>query len=166
MLVKRDSEIHAVLGLLRRFPVVGIVGARQVRAPRIYLADSGILHTLLNLHAQRDVEAHPKCGASWEGFAIEQIRIALGAERSECFFWSTYAGAELDLLVIRGRTRLGFEVKRTSAPRVTPSMRHALADLKLKRLDVIHAGETTFPLAPGIRAVALGRLLTDIKPLR
>lgn len=81
------------------------------------------------------------------------------------FFWSTHAGAELDLLVVRGRARLGFEIKRTTALRVTPSMRHALADLKLKRLDVIHAGDTTFPLAKNIRAVALSRLLTDIKPL-
>lgn len=139
---------------------------RQVRAPKVYLADSGIMHTLLNLRTQRDVEAHPKCGASWEGFAIEQVRVALGAERSECFFWSTHAGAELDLLVVRGRTRLGFEIKRTTAPQVTPSMRHALADLKLNRLDVIHAGDTTFALAKNIRAVSIVRLLTDLKPMQ
>lgn len=142
------------------------VSKRQVRAPKIYLADSGIMHTLLNLRTQRDVDAHPKCGASWEGFVIEQIRLALRADRSECFFWSTHAGAELDLVVVRGRTRLGFEIKRTTAPQITPSMRHALTDLKLKRVDVIYAGETTFPLAKDIRAVSIARLLSDLKPLR
>jgi predicted AAA+ superfamily ATPase len=90
----------------------------------------------------------------------------LGARREECFFWATHAGAELDLLVVRGRKRLGFEFKRTVAPRLTPSIRSALADLRLDRLDVVHAGEQTFPLAPRVRAVALSRLLQDIVPLR
>ncbi|MCC6155956.1 MAG: DUF4143 domain-containing protein, partial [Candidatus Hydrogenedentes bacterium] len=139
---------------------------RQVRAPKVYLADSGTMHTLLNLRTLRDIEAHPRCGASWEGFAIEQIRLALRADRSECYFWSTHAGAELDLLVVRGRTRLGFEIKRTTAPQITPSMRHALTDLKLNRLDVIHAGDTTFQLAKNIRAVSIACLLSDIKPLK
>ena len=83
----------------------------------------------------------------------------------ECFFWATHAGAELDLLVVRGRKRFGFEFKRTSAPRVTPSMRSALVDLKLMKIDVIHAGENTFMMDKKIRAVALPRLLDDIEPL-
>lgn len=89
----------------------------------------------------------------------------LRARPDECYFWATHAGAELDLVVVRGARRLGFERKRTDAPRITPSMRVALTDLKLDRLDVIHAGEHTFPLAPGIRAVALRRILTDLEPL-
>ena len=141
------------------------ISKRQVRAPKVYVADSGLLHTLLNLRTQTDLEGHPKVGASWEGFAIEQIRWQLGVERDECFFWATHAGAELDLLVVRGRTRLGFEIKRTTAPKVTPSMRHALKDLKLERLDVIYAGETSFPLAERIRAISLSRLLDDLEPL-
>jgi hypothetical protein len=90
----------------------------------------------------------------------------LGARREECWFWATHGGAELDLLIVRGAQRFGFEVKRTTAPQMTPSMRSALTDLRLHRLDVIHAGEGTFPLADRVRAVALGRLLRDIQPLR
>lgn len=141
------------------------ISKRQVRAPKVYLADSGLLHVLLNVRSQSDIEGHPKVGASWEGLVIEQIRRRLGVERDEIFFWATHAGAELDVLVIRGRTRLGFEVKRTTSPRVTPSMKHAVHDLKLRRLDVVHAGDTTFPLAPRIRAVSLSRILTDLEPI-
>ncbi len=141
------------------------ISKRQVRAPKVYVADSGLLHTLLNLRTQSDLEGHPKVGASWEGFVMEQIRWRLGAEREECFFWATHAGAELDLLVMRGRTRLGFEIKRTTAPKITPSMRHAMTDLKLSRLDVVHAGEQSFPLAEKIRAISFSRLLSDLEPL-
>lgn len=141
------------------------ISKRQVKSPKVFIADSGILHTLLNLPQIADLEAHPKCGASWEGFVIEQLIRHTGARPEECFFWATHAGAELDLLLTRGRVRRGFEIKRTSAPKVTPSMRYALEDLKLKQLDVIHAGDHTFPLADNIRAVALSRLLQDIKPL-
>jgi len=139
---------------------------RQVKAPKVYVADSGLLHALLGLPGARDVLAHPKGGASFEGFAIEQVARRLGARRDECFFWATHAGAELDLVVVRGRTRLGFEIKLTEAPVLTPSMRVALADLKLQRLDVIHAGERTFALGPKARAVSLSRLLDDVRPLR
>ena len=141
------------------------ISKRQVRAPKVYIKDSGLLHSLLNLRTLRDLEGHPKLGASWEGFVMQQVIRQLGAKDEECFFWATHAGAELDLFVVRGRQRLGFEVKRTSSPRMTPSMRNALADLKLKRLDVIHAGDKTFPLGKKVRAVALARLLDDLKPL-
>ena len=138
---------------------------RQVRAPKVYIADSGLLHVLLNLRSQTDLESHPKVGASWEGFVIEQIRQRLGADRDECFFWATHSGAELDLLVVRGRIRLGFEIKRTTSPKVTPSMRHSAADLKLDRLDVVHAGESSFPLGTGLRAIAFSRLARDLDHL-
>jgi predicted AAA+ superfamily ATPase len=141
------------------------VSKRQVKAPKVYIADSGIFHTLLNLRTLNDVLGHPKVGASWEGFVLDQVMRRLGVEREECFFWRTHAGAELDLLVVRGNLRFGFEIKRTSAPQVTPSMRHALEDLGLRRLDVIHAGDDTFSMAGRIRAVALSRLLDDIEPL-
>jgi predicted AAA+ superfamily ATPase len=140
------------------------IGKRQVKSPKVYIRDTGLLHALLNIRSSADLESHPKLGASWEGFILEQLIRHLQAATDECFFWATHAGAELDLLVIRGRFRLGFEIKRTSSPRVTPSMKAALADLGLKRLDVIHAGESTFPLAAQIRAVACSRLLKDIRP--
>ncbi len=142
------------------------ISKRQVKSPKIYISDSGILHTLLALKSMADIEAHPKLGASWEGYVIEQVIRRLGVSIAQCFFWATHGGAELDLLVISGRARFGFEAKRTSSPGITPSMRNASADLKLKQLDVIHAGDETFQLDKNIRAVALSRLLKDIKPLR
>lgn len=142
------------------------ISKRQVRAPKVYIADSGVLHTLLNLRTQTDLEGHPKVGASWEGFVLGQIIRQLGVRPDECFFWATHGGAELDLLVLSGQQRLGFEVKRTTSPRLTASMRNALSDLKLRRLDVIHAGEQTFPLEKKVQAVALSRLLEDFKPIR
>ena len=141
------------------------ISKRQVKAPKVYIIDSGLLHTLLGIGTAEELEKHPKVGASWEGFALEQIIRRLGVAPDQCFYWKTLAGAELDLLVIKGSTRLGFEFKRASAPKITPSMRSALADLRLNKLDVIHAGEKTFPLADNVRAVALSRLIEDIKPL-
>ena len=138
---------------------------RQVKSPKVYLADSGLLHTLLNLNTMRDLESHPKLGASWEGFVIREALLRLGARRKECFFWGTHAGAELDLLVIRGRQRVGVEIKRTASPRLTKSMQTAMEDLRLSRLHVIHAGDETFPMARGITAVPLGKLHEDLKPL-
>jgi hypothetical protein len=142
------------------------ISKRQIKSPKIYLTDSGILHALLNITRMRDLENHPKLGASWEGFVINQVIRQLGARSEECYFWGTHAGSELDLIIVSGRWRLGFEVKRSSSPRLTPSMRNALKDLKLRSLDVIHAGEQTFGLAERIRAVAFSRLLKDIKPVR
>lgn len=139
---------------------------RQVKAPRIYVRDSGLLHTLLNLGTQRDVEGHPKLGASWEGFIVDQIVQRLNAQPNETFYWRTHLGAELDLLIVRGRMRLGFEVKRTSAPSITPSMRSALQDLKLKSLTVIHAGDESFPLSEKIDALSCGDLVKRLQPLK
>ena len=139
---------------------------RQVKAPKFYIADTGLLHTLLGVATRRELERHPKVGASWEGFALGEVVRVLGARPEECFFWATHAGAELDLLVVRGRRRLGFEFKRTETPKVTPSMRNAIKDLGLFRLDVIHAGTRTFPLSKKIRAVAFSRLRSDVRSLR
>jgi predicted AAA+ superfamily ATPase len=141
------------------------ISKRQVKAPKIYIADSGVLHTLLGLRTFKDLEGHPKVGASWEGFVLEQVIRHLAARVDECFFWATHGGAELDLLVVRGQRRMGFEIKRTTSPQVTSSMRYALSDLHLRSLDVIHAGERTFPMDKKIRAVAFMRLLQDIEPL-
>jgi hypothetical protein len=142
------------------------VAKRQVKAPKVYVADSGLLHGLLNLALPEDVAGHPKLGASWEGFVIGQLAAHLCAEPEECFYWATHTGAELDLLVVRGNTSRAFEIKRTSAPAVTPSMRSALTDLRLETIDVIYAGDLTFPLHERIRAVGCSRLLEDIPPLR
>jgi predicted AAA+ superfamily ATPase len=135
---------------------------RQVRSPKLYLGDTGILHTLLGIGSTKDLERHPKVGASWEGFAIEQIAARLEVRREKCFYWSTYQGAELDLFVMSKTKRLGFEIKRTTVPKITPSMRVALADLRLDRLDVIYEGTETFTLGDRIRAVPLARIFDDV----
>jgi len=141
-------------------------GKRVVKSPKLYIRDAGLLHHLLGVANEDDLVRHPKVGASFEGFAIDAVIRRLGADRRECYFWATHQGAELDLLVVRGPRRWGFEVKHTVAPHVTKSMRIAMADLGLDRLDVIHIGKDTYPLGSGIRAVAFDRLHADVSPLR
>jgi uncharacterized protein len=138
---------------------------RQVKAPKIFLADSGLLHALLNVLEFEDLLSHPKVGSSWEGFGMSNVIARLGARPEETYFWATHAGAELDLLVIHGRKRLGFEFKRTVAPKTTRSMHVALEDLRLDRLDVVHAGRETFPLTERIRALALTDVWQDLERL-
>lgn len=142
------------------------VSKRQVKSPKAYLTDSGLLHTLLDIEDRTSLEGHPKAGASWEGFCIEQVVRQLGARPDQCFHWRTQAGAELDLLVVAGRHKLGFEVKLTRAPSVTPSMRIALEDLKLERLDVLYDGDETYELAEHVRAVPMRSLAEVVSPLR
>ena len=108
------------------------------------------------------LERHPKVGASWEGFIIENIVNAFQIERHRCYFWATHTGAEIDLVFHHDGEFRGFEIKRTSQPAITPSMRAALENLQLKRIDVIHAGEKSFPLHKKIHAIAASRLLTDL----
>ncbi len=138
------------------------ISKRQVRAPKVYLGDSGILHALLGISSYEELLRHPKVGASWEGYATEQVIARLGVRREVCFFWATHQGAELDLLVMVGGKRLGFEVKRTRVPKVTASMRIALADLRLDRLDVIYEGTETYSIADRVRAVPLTRIFRDV----
>lgn len=154
--VRRYLDIMTSTFVMRQLrPFSENLKKRQIKSPKVYIADSGLLHALLNLHDSADLEGHPKVGASWEGFAMDVVTRQIGASSDECFFWGTHAGAELDLLVVRGRRRRGFEFKRTVAPKLTRSMRVAMEDLGLDRLDVIHAGHESFPLSEEIRAVAL-----------
>lgn len=131
---------------------------RQVKAPKVYLRDSGLLHALLGIASMAELEGHPKVGASWEGFALGEVLLRTGAAPHECFYWATHGGAELDLLIVRGRERRGFEFKRTASPARTRSMAVALEDLRLDSLDVVYPGDATFPLGERIRAVGFGRL--------
>jgi uncharacterized protein len=155
-----DTTVRGYLDLLAGTYAVTIlqpwfenVGKRQVKSPRVMLADSGLLHTLLGIRTAADLERHPKVGASWEGFIAHQLFEHFRLERDERYFWRTATGAELDILTVRGRERLGFEIKRTTAPAFTPSMRIALADLRLKHLWVVHAGKRRFQLAPKVTAI-------------
>lgn len=166
MTVRRYLDMLTSALVLRQLPPwFENLGKRQVKSPKVYVADSGLLHTLLGLGSREDVEGHPKVGASWEGFVLREVVERLGARPEEVFFWATHAGAELDLLIVRGRRRLGFELKRTAAPRMTPSIRTARDDLQLESVDVVYPGEHTFPLAERVRALALTRLYEDLEPL-
>ena len=143
-------------------PWTANIRKRQVKSPKVYLRDSGILHTFLGVESMNGLERHPGLGASWEGFLIEAIVHQLGARSRECYFWATHTGAELDLMIQSRGRRYGFEIKRTTSPNITPSMRSALEDLGLTRLDVVHAGSETFPLSRRVRAVSAERLLLDL----
>jgi uncharacterized protein len=126
---------------------------RQVKAPKIYLRDSGICHALLGIQGMDGLESHPKLGASWEGFALEQILATTGDRNA--YFWATHAGAELDLLIFHRGKRLGFEFKYTEKPSTTKSMQTAVADLALDHLYVVYPGEHTIPLSEVITASSL-----------
>lgn len=164
--VRRYLDLLSSLFLVRQLPPWHEnLGKRLVKSPKIYVADTGLLHELLGIGTRDALLRHPKLGASWEGFALAAVETRLGVRRGESFFYATHGGAELDLVVARGSRRLGFEFKRSVAPELTRSMRIALADLRLERLDVIHAGERTFALAKRVRAVALTRILQDVRAL-
>jgi predicted AAA+ superfamily ATPase len=129
---------------------------RQVKSPKVYLRDSGLLHQLLGIDSMKSLLSHPKCGASWEGFVIEQV---LKREpHDESFFWATHQGAEIDLILRMGDRLFGIECKRSDAPRMTPSIRIAQEDLKLERIVILYPGNRRYPLAPGVEAVPVRTL--------
>lgn len=142
------------------------VSKRQVKAPKVYLRDSGLLHALLGVDSRQELDVRPEVGASWEGFALEAVVRELGLSATQVYFWATHGGAELDLFThLRGRP-WGFEFKRADAPRVTPSMRAALTDLELEHLFVVFPGTQRFALEDRITAVGLGALEKTLRPLR
>ncbi len=126
---------------------------RQVKSPKVYIRDTGLLHALLSIGTAEQLESHPKLGASWEGFAIEQI-LSFRAP-PEAYFWGTHAGAELDLLLFEEGRRIGFEIKYADAPRTTRSMRTALEDLRLDQLYVVYPGSASFQMDSRIEALGI-----------
>lgn len=130
------------------------LGKRQVKSPKIYVRDSGLLHTLLGIKSRRDLEMHPKLGASWEGYAIEEVLKSL--QPDEAYFWATHQGAELDLLLFKNGRRIGVECKRSDSPTLTPSMRIAIADLRLDRVHVVYPGARPYKLAAEVDVLPLG----------
>ena len=121
---------------------------RQVKSPKVYIPDSGLLHSLLGLRSASELLLHPKLGASWEGFLLEQVlRIA---QPDEAYFWATHQGAELDLLMLKHGRRVGVEFKRMDAPSLTASMRIAVEDLRLDQLIVVYPGDKTYALAANV----------------
>jgi hypothetical protein len=134
---------------------------RQVKRPKLYLRDSGIFHNLLGVADRAALQRHPKLGASWEGFAIEEILRLHHVEEGEAYFWNTHGKAGLDLLLIKDGKRSGFEVKYTDTPKVTPALCLARDDLALDELTVVYPGDKAIPLTDDIRAVGLSKLIGD-----
>lgn len=168
-----DKTVRGWLDLLQDTFMVKLLrpwsenaGKRVIKAPKVYVRDSGLLHALLRLEHAAALVRHPKLGASFEGFALFEVVRRLRASWRDCYFWGTHQGAAIDLLVVHGTHRLGFEFKHTGAPAPTKSMTIALADLRLERIDVVHLGRETYPLTRRIRAVGFERVTKDIEPLR
>lgn len=132
------------------------LGKRQVKAPKVYVRDIGLLHHLLGIDTAKALVSHPKLGASWEGFVIEQMLMM--EPHDDAYFWATHQGAEIDLILRRGNRLLGVECKRADAPRLMPSIRIALEELGLERIAVIYPGNTRFPLSDNVEAIPLDEL--------
>jgi hypothetical protein len=161
--VKRYLDLLTNTFMVRALPPWSEnIGKRVVKTSKVYLADTGLLHALLDIPNARALDGHPKIGASFEGFALQEVVRALRVHPEQCYFWATHQGAELDLLIVEGARRRGFEFKRSDAPGVTKSMRIAIEDLGLETIDVVHTGPTTYPLSDRIRAVAVSRVTTDL----
>lgn len=157
MTIRRYLDILEGVFMIRLLlPWHANVNKRQVKSPKIYFRDSGLLHYLLGIRSDLDLYTHPKTGASWEGYAIEEAIKAFAPD--EAYFWRTHNGAELDLLLLKAGLRIGVECKRVDAPRLTPSMRTALEDLELDRLIVFYPGDRAYPLAERIQVIPLAQL--------
>lgn len=154
---RRYLDLFTGLYLVRQLqPWHENLNKRQVKAPKVYLHDSGLLHALLGLETERDLLSHPKAGASWEGYAIEQVLQVVRPDAAH--FWATHTGAELDLLLFKKGRRYGVELKFQDAPRLTPSMRIAMEDLRLESLTVLYPGDRGYRLAERVMV----RPLTDL----
>lgn len=162
--VRRYLDLLTGLFMVRQLaPWYENLGKRQVKAPKIYVRDTGLLHQLLGIQSERDLLTHPKCGASWEGYGIEEVLKIV--EPDQAYFWRTHQGAELDLLILKEGRRFGVEIKRADAPTLTRSMRVALADLKLEHLTVLHPGDLRYSISDRVSAVPLSVLSTGYPDL-
>ncbi len=156
--VRRYLDLMAGVFMLRQLPPwFENLGKRQVKSPKVYVRDSGLLHSLLGISDRRDLEYHPKVGASWEGYAVEEVLKSFRPD--EAYYWATYNGAELDLLLFKNGRRIGIECKRADAPTLTPSMRTALADLKLDHLYVLYPGDKAYSLGKKVEVVPLAKFV-------
>ena len=155
--VRRYLDLMSGVFMVRQLPPwFENLGKRQVKAPKVYVRDSGLLHALLGVSNARDLEHHPKVGASWEGYAVEEVLKAVRPD--EAYFWATHQGAELDLLLFKRGRRIGVECKRADAPAMTRSMHIAMEDLKLDELRVVYPGERRYTLSSGVDVIPLVQL--------
>ncbi|MBM5810746.1 MAG: ATP-binding protein [Gammaproteobacteria bacterium] len=162
--VKRHLDILCGAFVMRQLPPwFENISKRQVKSPKVYLRDSGLLHELLGIHSFAALEAHPRLGASWEGFALEEVLRVTGD--SEAWFWNTQGGAELDLLVFLNGERFGFEFQYADAPVVTKSLNVAHGDLKLQRVFIVHPGDRSYPLNDWAEAISIRDLRARVAAL-
>ncbi len=160
--VRRYVEILTGALMLRQLPPwFQNVAKRQYKSPKVYVRDSGLLHALLSISSPGDLAANPKLGASWEGFALEQV-LSLGGER-DAYYWRTHAGAELDLLMLRGGRRYGFEFKYGDAPQMTKSLHIALADLELERAWIVYPGSLRYAVHERVEVLPLTEVADCIR---
>ena len=154
--VRRYIDILAGTFMIRVLqPWFENIAKRQVKSPKLYIRDIGILNALIGIENKEMFENNPRLGAFWEGFALEQLLSFFDADADNAFFWSTQAEAELDLLIFKEGKRLGFEFKYTDAPRTTKSMHSSLNDLKLDHLYVIYPGQQSYQLTENISVTTL-----------
>lgn len=162
--MRRYLDILSGTFMIRRLaPWHENLGKRQVKSPKIYFRDSGIFHALTGAWSEREILAHPRLGASWEGWVMEEVIRSHGAASEDAYFWATHNEAELDLLIARDGRRIGYEIKYTDSPRLTASLKIALRDLKLDQLSVLFPGDQSFPLSDRIRAVGFSEFLRKAK---
>jgi predicted AAA+ superfamily ATPase len=162
--VRRYLDILSGVFMIRQLtPWHANLKKRQVKAPKIYFRDTGLLHQLLGIRSEKELLSHPKCGASWEGYVIEETVKA--TEPDETYYWATHGGAEIDLVLIKNGRMLGVECKRIDAPRITPSMRIARSELNLEQIAVVYPGTKRYSLGDGVTAVPLDAVAEGIKGL-
>lgn len=152
--VRRYLDVLSGVFMVRQLPPWHAnLKKRQVRAPKVYFRDTGLLHQLLGIRSEKELLSHPKSGASWEGYVIEET--IKTTEPDEVYYWATHGGAEIDLILLKNGRMMGVECKRMDAPKITPSMRTALEDLKLERIAVIYPGIKRYAMGDGVTAVPL-----------
>lgn len=162
--VRRYLDILSGVFMIRQLtPWYANLKKRQLKSPKIYFRDTGLLHQLLGVMSEKELLSHPKCGASWEGYVIEETIRA--TEPDEAYYWATHGGAEIDLVLIKKGRMLGIECKRMDAPRISPSMRIALEELNLEQIAVVYPGRKRYALGDGIAAVPLNAVAEGMKGL-
>ncbi len=160
--VKRYLDILAGTFMMRVLqPWYANIRKRQVKAPKVYFRDMGLMHALFNLRDLASLQSHPKTGSSWEGFALEQVIRIYQADAADCFFWASHTQAELDLLITQGDKKMAFEFKYSSAPRITRSIHTAMHDLELDKLSIVCPVEESYLLAENIRVTNLSQLMFE-----
>jgi len=160
--VRNYSDILSSTFMMRQLqPWYENISKRQVKSHKLYFRDSGILHSLMGIKGNDDLLTDPKIGASWEGFMLEEVIKLNNARQEECFFWSTQSNAELDLLIVKGNKKFAYEFKYTDHPKITKSMRIALEDLSLDKINIIYPGRKTYKLDEKIQVTCLDELKVE-----